>query len=60
MYDTRGIKKFDNILNAEENHQTLVANILNQYAIEDPTLTTQPGEFTNTELQNLYNTLIDK
>ena len=58
MHQTRGIKKFYNILNAEENHQTLVATILEQYNIPNPNIDKDIGEFVDTELQNLYTTLL--
>ncbi len=60
MYATRWINKFDNILNAEENHQTLVANILTAYGIINPNDGKSAWQFEDKELQTLYTNLIDQ
>lgn len=60
LYETRGIKIFDNILRAEVNHQMLVAQILSRYNITDPTTDRQIWEFVDTQLQDLYTKLISQ
>jgi len=58
LYATRWISKFNNILNAEENHQAKVAKILSTYGIANPTDGNNIWVFTDPALQELYESLI--
>jgi len=57
MYELWNVKVFDNISKAETVHANAIKGLLEYYEIEDPTLP-GIGEFSNPELQELYNTLI--
>lgn len=58
MHQKRWIKKFYNILNAEENHQAQVAGLLSTYWITNPTTDADMGVFSDVALQELYTMLI--
>jgi hypothetical protein len=49
---------FSNISNSEQQHMDALLKLLKKYNLPDPAASTAIGEFTNTTLQNLYNTLI--
>ncbi|MBI9038718.1 MAG: DUF2202 domain-containing protein [Bacteroidales bacterium] len=49
---------FDNISNSEQVHMDRVLDLLTFYGVEDPAQP-EPGVFSNQELQELYNTLIE-
>lgn len=51
------VRIFDNIGRSEDNHLAEVRVLLDRYEVTDPTVGAKPGEFTNDELQSLYNTL---
>jgi hypothetical protein len=53
---------FANIAKSEEVHTTAVKNVLKMYGIPDPVEKTgdKKGVFTNQELQNLYNKLVNR
>jgi hypothetical protein len=51
---------FDNIANAEVQHMDAVATLLDRYDIADPAGATAPGEFTDPDLQVLYDELIEQ
>jgi hypothetical protein len=53
-----GNQIFINIKQSEYIHTTAIKNLLFKYGIEDPAANHQPGVFQNSELQELYNTLI--
>ena len=55
--DKWGTRVFSNISRSEDRHQSIVAELLAAYGITDPR-TSQVGEFTNPELQQLYDDLI--
>jgi len=57
MYQTYGARVFGNILNSEQTHQSRVLALLEARGIADPR-STELGEFTNPELQSLYDQLI--
>jgi hypothetical protein len=48
---------FSNIANSEQSHTTSVLNLLVSRNIPDPAVNLKEGEFKNTALQALYNTL---
>lgn len=58
MYELRWIQKFDNILHSEDNHQEILAKVLLDYTIPNPTIDMKMGEFEDSELQKLYDTLV--
>jgi len=58
MYNEYGLRVFNNISKAEQRHMDAILGLLDTYGLEDPVLGF--GEFANTELQELYDTLIAK
>jgi len=58
-YDLYKLQIFKNISNSEQQHMNSVLKLLNNYNLEDPA-STIIGEFNNTELQSIYNSLIEK
>jgi hypothetical protein len=52
-----GVRIFDNIGRSEDNHLAEVRVLLDRYDLDDPTADAAAGEFTNPELQKLYDTL---
>ena len=52
-------KIFDNIKSSEQTHMDWVAVILEKYSLKDPMLE-EIGSFSNTHLQDVYNTLINE
>lgn len=48
---------FSNIAESEEEHTEQILALIEKYKLEDPALEAE-GEFTNTDLQELYNNLI--
>ena len=54
------LNPFANIARAELNHMEHVRAVLKAYNVADPTASAKPGEFTNAELQALYNDLVKK
>ncbi len=54
---TYGARVFTNIARAEDTHADEVRVLLDRYAIEDPTVGAAAGEFTDQELQDLYDQL---
>ncbi|MEE9351910.1 MAG: DUF2202 domain-containing protein [Thiotrichaceae bacterium] len=57
LYDAWGTQTFNSIASSEQTHMDSVLSLLNTYGLEDPAKE-NIGVFTNTELQELYNTLI--
>jgi len=51
---------FANIAESEQQHTSSIDYLLERYDIEDPVLRDEIGLFTNTELQELYDTLVAK
>ena len=60
LYKQWGLTVFQSISQSEQNHMDSILELLVAYGINDPAENTAVGEFTNEELQNLYNTLIDQ
>jgi len=56
LYSVYGRPVFDNISTSEQIHMGKVLQLLNTYNIPDPALSA-PGEFSDSDLQNLYNDL---
>ncbi len=59
MYDQYGLKIFVNIAASELKHTEAIKMLLDRYGLEDPVGENGPGEFTNEDLQTLYNDLIE-
>ena len=59
FYDVWGQWIFENIAASEQQHMDAVKNLLDRYAIDDPVGDKAEGVFSNEDLQELYNTLID-
>jgi hypothetical protein len=51
---------FDNIASSEQQHMDAVATLLDRYDLADPAATTAPGEFTDSDLQTLYDQLVEQ
>jgi hypothetical protein len=60
LYDKWNIPIFRNIAASEQEHTDAVKSLLTQYGVQDPAATASEGEFTNPELQELYNQLIQQ
>lgn len=59
LYDAWGLRVFDNIAQSEQRHADAVLRLIVKYGLPDPV---KPGigEFTNQDLQDLYDDLIAK
>lgn len=57
LYNTWGTAIFQNISGSEQQHMDAVKTILDQYSIADPAASNDMGVFSDTTLQDLYNTL---
>jgi len=60
LYDKWQLSEFNNIAASEQRHMDSVNNLLVRYGILDPVATNIQGEFTNPDLQALYDKLIEK
>ena len=58
LASTSGAVQFQNVLNSESTHISLVQGLLTTYNIVDPTVGLAEGEFVNQDLQALYDTLL--
>lgn len=58
LYDQWGLRIFTRIAASEQKHTEAVAYLLDRYDISDPAAGNGPGEFTNDELQVLYDQLV--
>jgi len=58
FFEAYGMKVFDRISTSEEKHAEAVLNLINHYGLSDPA-SEEEGVFTHTELQALYNQLIE-
>jgi len=59
LYDVWGQWIFENIAASEQQHMDAVKNLLDRYGIDDPVGDNAEGVFSNGDLQELYNSLID-
>jgi hypothetical protein len=57
LYDLWGSQIFANIASSENTHTEAVLTLISQYGLEDPAQNNAMGQFTNPELQQLYNEL---
>jgi len=60
LYDKWQLRPFNNISKSEQRHMDSVKSLLDSYGIPDPAAGKEKGEFTNLELQKLYNELINQ
>jgi len=58
LYDVWGVQVFQNISRSEQSHMDAILTLLDRYGIADPTLGNGVGEFTNPDLQALYDQLV--
>ncbi len=58
-YDKYGESIFNSVASSEQKHMDKMLTLLNTYGIQDPALS-ERGNFTNQELQTLYNDLTTK
>ena len=58
LYDKWGLKIFANIADSEQTHMEAVKLLIEKYNLEDPAENKGIGEFSNSELQDLYNELV--
>lgn len=58
LYDLWGMSVFSNIANSEQTHMDAILTLLDRYGIEDPAADLNMGEFTNPDLQALYDQLV--
>lgn len=59
LYAQWGLRTFANIARSEQVHTTAVADLITAYGVQDPA-STQPGVFTDPDLQALYDTLLEQ
>jgi hypothetical protein len=60
LYGTSNLRSFNNIAKSEQRHTDAIKSLMDNYGIPDPAANTGKGEFTNPELQALYNELISR
>jgi len=58
LYDKWHSRIFKNISVSEQTHMDAIKTLLDRYGIPDPAANKGPGEFTNSQLQALYDELI--
>ena len=59
LYDQWGLPLFQNIAGSEQAHTDAIKALLDRYGVDDPVGANEVGVFTNSELQGLYDELID-
>lgn len=57
--ETYEVRQFTNIAQAELRHLDSVRVLLDRYDLDDPTVDAAAGEFTNAQLQQMYDDLVD-
>ncbi|MBK8943975.1 MAG: DUF2202 domain-containing protein [Ignavibacteriae bacterium] len=60
LYETWNANVFSNIAKSEQKHTNAIKTILDKYEIEDPVVNDEIGVFQNSDLQTLYNSLVEK
>jgi hypothetical protein len=58
FYEAWDLSVFSNIASSEQMHMNALLKLLKKYKLADPAANTAIGEFTNPDLQTLYNALI--
>ena len=59
LYDLWGLNIFNNIAKSEQTHMDAVLGLLESFDIPDPADTSPAGVFENTDLQGLYDDLVE-
>jgi len=59
LYEEWGMPIFQNIANSEQTHTDAVKTLIDRYGLEDPAAGQDVGTFTNPELQELYDLLVE-
>ncbi len=59
LYDKWNLPIFSNIASSEQTHMDSVKALIDRYGLQDPVAGNGAGEFTNPQLQELYNSLIE-
>lgn len=60
LYSQWGLPVFQSIAQSEQNHMDSILQLLTAYDLDDPAAQTEAGEFINSDLQSLYDTLISR
>jgi len=60
LYDQWNIPIFQNIANSEASHMAAILTLIERFGLEDPTVGNGVGEFTNPDLQALYDQLVSQ
>jgi len=58
LYEKWGLAVFSNIASSEQTHTDTVLTLIERYGLEDPAAGKAVGEFTNSDLQALYDQLV--
>ena len=58
LYAVTGLQSFQNIANSEQTHTDAVKNLLDRYALPDPSAGKFEGQFSDPNLQALYDQLV--
>jgi len=59
LYEKWGMPVFQNIANSEQTHTDAIKTLLDRYGLQDPAAGQDVGIFTNPELQELYDLLVE-
>lgn len=59
LYEEMDFRMFSNIARSEQVHMNAIRTLLKRYGVEDPTIGNDIGEFSNADLQELYDGLVD-
>ena len=60
FYETWKLRIFSNIAASEQRHMDAILALLDKYGIADPASDLKPGEFADSDLQDLYDNLLAK
>ncbi len=60
LYNATGLRVFENIARSEQTHMDAVLNLIEKYNLTDPAEDKGIGEFTNPEIQALYDQLVSR
>ncbi len=60
LYNATGLRIFENIARSEQRHMDAVLSLIEKYNLTDPAEGKAIGEFTNPELQALYDQLVSR
>ncbi len=60
LYDKWGLRIFSNIAKSEQTHTDTIAYLLDRYEIEDPVKSNKIGIFTDTNVTELYDSLVEQ